>query len=77
MDMMTKIITQKACVTIVITNMAELKSHGTALMKNSMPVECAKIVTSTCTIKKNVKKLSFKTKKTSLHLTLVNFQLFY
>jgi len=43
--------TQRECVTTATIKMAEPKSHGSALMINSMPTVTVRIVTSTCTTK--------------------------
>lgn len=64
--MMIKHIMPRDFATIAIINMEEIKSHGTVLMRNSMLVECVKIATSTCTIRKNGKKLSTRIKKMNL-----------
>lgn len=55
--MMIKHIMPRGFVTIVTINTEGIKNHGIAHMRNSMQVVCAKIVTSTCTIKRNVKKM--------------------
>lgn len=59
---MIKHIMLKVYAIIVITNMAELKSHGIALMKNSTLEECVKTVTSICTIKRSVSKATHQIK---------------
>ena len=67
----------RVSVTIAITNMEELKSHGIVLMRNSMPVACAKIAISTCTTRKNGNKRSTRNKETN-HLPIQkNYQSFY
>jgi hypothetical protein len=62
--MTTKPIMQRACAAIATINTAALKNLGTALMKNFMPLECARTATSTCTIKK--KEMKFKLPMTNL-----------
>ena len=62
--MTTKPIMQRACAAIATINTAALKNLGTALMKNFMPLECARTATSTCTIKR--KEMKFKLPMTNL-----------
>ena len=50
---MIKLIMPRVCATIATINTAVQKNLGTALMKSFMLEECAKTVTSTCTIKRN------------------------
>ena len=71
---MIRLIMPKDSVTIAITNMEELKSHGIAHMRNSMPAACAKIATSTFTTRKNAKKMSFRIKETNHHPILKSYQ---
>lgn len=75
--MMIRLIMPRVSVTIVITNMEELKNHGIVLMRNSMPAACAKIATSTCTTKKNGKKRSTRNKETNHPHIPKNYQSFY
>ena len=53
----------RECVTIVITNMEELKNHGIVLMISYMLLECAKIVTLIAITEKKDNKKSMSTNK--------------
>jgi len=48
--------TPKECAVTAIIAMVEPKNLGTVLMRSYMPMECAKIVISTATIKKEEKR---------------------
>lgn len=60
---MTKSIMLKGCVQIVITNMVETRSLGTAIMISYTPTVCARTATLTLTTVKEENRRAMKSKK--------------